>query len=114
MFFSTLDASVLIRKSRLEAEMNVNEDFTPLETSGKRIAAVTEQMAQAFGRNYYEEQSLAELVRQTPEEWKISLDGRLCDTGAKLNITPYEELKAFIMEELGDLFWEDDANGQIP
>jgi hypothetical protein len=32
------------------------------------------------------------------------------DSGTRLNITPYEELKAFIMEELGDLFWEDDED----
>ena len=32
----------------------------------------------------------------------------------QLNITPYEEIKAFIQEELGDLFWEDEANGQVP
>ena len=55
---------------------------------------------------------MEELVRQTPEEWKINLEGRLCSTGIQLNVTPYETLKAFIQEELGDLFGEDEANGQ--
>ena len=109
MLFTTMDASILIRKDRLEAELE--EDCTPLETSGKRVAAVTEDMAHAFGKNFYEEKSMADLIRQTAEEWKISLEGRLCSTGIQLNITPYEELKAFIQEELGDLFWEDNANG---
>ena len=109
MLFTTMDASILIRKDRLEAELE--EDCTPLETSGKRVAAVTEDMAHAFGKNFYEEKSMADLIRQTAEEWKISLEGRLCSTGIQLNITPYEELKAFIQQELGDLFWEDNANG---
>ena len=109
MLFTAMDASILIRKDRLEAELE--DDCTPLETSGKRVAAVTEDMAHAFGKNFYEEKSMADLIRQTAEEWKISIEGRLCSTGIQLNITPYEELKAFIQEELGDLFWEDDTNG---
>lgn len=114
MLFSAQDASVLIRKERLKAELDPEEEFTPLETSGKRVVAVPEQMAHAFGKNFYEEKSMADLIRQTAEEWKISLEGRLCSTGIKLDITPYEKLKAFIQEELGDLFWEDDTNGQVP
>ena len=54
------------------------------------------------------------MLRQTAEEWQISLEGRLCSTGIHLDITPYEKLKAFIQEELGDLFWEEDTNGQVP
>ena len=115
MFFTTEEASILIRKDRLEAEMNPEEEFTPLEARGKRVAAIPENMAHAFGKNFYEEKSMTDLIRQTAEEWKISIEGRLCSTtGIRLNITPYEELKAFIQEELGDLFWEDDTNGQVP
>lgn len=114
MLFSTQDASVLIRKERLNAELDPQDDFTPLETSGKRIVAVPEKMARSFGKSFYEEKSMSDLIRQTAEEWKISLQGRLCSTGIRLDITPYEELKAFIQAELGDLFWEDNTNGQIP
>ena len=114
LLFSTQDASILIRKERLKAELNPEEDFTPLETSGKRVVAVPEQMARSFGKSFYEEKSMTDLIRQTAEEWKISLQGRLCSTGIRLNITPYEEIKAFIQEELGDLFWEENANGQVP
>ena len=109
-----MDASVLIRRERLQAEMKSEEDFTPLETSGNRIVAIPEQRAHSFGKSFYEEKSITELIRQTPEEWKISMEGKLFNTGIHLNITPYEEIKAFIQEELGDLFWEDEANGQIP
>ncbi len=114
LLFNSMDASVLIRRERLQAEMKSEEDFTPLETSGKRVVAVPEQMAHSFGKSFYEEKSITELIRQTPEEWKINMEGQLFNTGIHLNITPYEEIKAFIQEELGDLFWEDEANGQTP
>ncbi len=68
-------------------------------------------MSQSFGKDFYQEQTAAELVRQTKENWQIRLEGRLCNSGRKLKITPYEELKAFIQEQLGDLFEEDDPNG---
>ncbi len=114
LLFTSMDASILIRRDRLEAELETDEKFTPLETSGKRVVAVPEQKAHAFGKNFYEEKSMTELIRQTAEEWKISMEGRLFSTGVKLNITPYEEIKAFIQEELGDLYWEDDIHGQVP
>lgn len=110
MFFSATDATVLIRKNLLEKNVCEGENFTPLSKRGQRICAISGKMGDAFGKNFYEEQTIAELVRQTPENWKIRLDGRLYNSGSRLNITPYEELKAFIQEELGELFWEDDVN----
>ena len=114
LLFTAVDASALIRRDRLEAEMDPEQAFTPLETSGKRVVAVPEQMAHTFGKNFYEEKSMTELIRQTAEEWKISMEGKLFSTGIKLNITPYEKIKAFIQEELGDLYWEEDIHGQVP
>ncbi len=113
LLFTASDATILIRRDRLVAELDPEEEFTPLETSGKRVVAVPEQKAHGFGKSFYEEKSMTELIRQTAEEWKISMEGRLFSTGTRLNITPYEEIKAFIQEELGDLYWEDEANGQI-
>ena len=86
----------------------------PLNRTGRRIGAISGDMTHAFGKDFYVEQSADELVRQTPENWKIRLEGRLCSNGQRLKITPYEELKTFIQEELGELFWEDDNNGQSP
>ncbi len=114
LLFTAADASILVRRDLLEAELDPEEEFAPLETSGKRVVAVPEQAAHAFGKNFYEEKSITELIRQTAEEWKISMEGKLFSTGMKLNITPYEEIKAFIQEELGDLYWEDDVHGRVP
>ena len=111
MFFSVADAAALIRKTRLENGKDTGENLTPLARSGKRIGAAAGNMMNAFGKDFYEEQTAAELVRQDPEKWKIRLDGQLCGAGNRLKITPYEELKAFIQEELGELFQEDGIDG---
>ena len=49
---------------------------------------------------------MRDMVKQTREEWQTRIEGQLCATGEKLNVTPYEELRAFIQQELGELFEE--------
>lgn len=110
IIFTADGAGVLIRESHLRTETA----FIPLNRSGRRIGAISGDMTSTFGKDFYEEQSADELVRQTPENWKIRLEGKLCSIGQRLKITPYEELKAFIQEELGELFWEDEHHGRTP
>ncbi len=114
VIFSTTHAAVMIKENRIQAAPQGGAVISPLVRRGKRIGAIAGDMADTFGRNFYEEQTMAELVRQTPENWQIRLKGRLCDSENRLNITPYDELKAFIREELGELFGEEDINGQRP
>ena len=59
-----------------------------------------------FGPDYYDEKSMQDMVHQTREEWQTRMEGQLCSTGEKLRVTPYEELRAFIQQELGELFEE--------
>ena len=81
---------------------------TSINRAGKRIGALPAELSQSFGKDFYLEKSLADLTHLTKEEWQIRLEGQLCSTGKTLHVTPYEELKAFIQEELGDFFWEDE------
>ena len=111
MIFTTNDAVVMIRKTLLRQSAEQESGFRPLAQTATRVGAVAGNMSQSFGKDFYQEQTAAELVRQTKENWQIRLEGRLCNSGRKLKITPYEELKAFIQEQLGDLFEEDDPNG---
>ncbi len=111
LFFTATNATVMIRKALLENSME-DDEFIPLAHRGQRVGAIFGDMGEAFGKNFYEEQTMAELIRQTSENWQIRLEGRLCSGGSRLNITPYEELKAFIQDELGELFWEDEMNEQ--
>lgn len=103
--FTTTDASVYIRKEQILASgIEVNGKF--LNQSGKRIRALTRSAESQFGPDYYEARTMRDMVKQTREEWQTRIEGQLCATGEKLNVTPYEELRAFIQQELGEIFEE--------
>lgn len=106
--FSARDAGVFIKEENLPAVSGDIPQHVSINRTGKRIGAVPAELSQSFGKDFYLEKSLADLTHLTKEEWQIRLDGQLCSTGKTLNVTPYEELKSFIQEELGDLFWEDE------
>ena len=106
--FSARDAGVFIKEENLPAVSGDIPQHISINRTGKRIGAVPAELSQSFGKDFYLEKSLADLTHLTKEEWQIRLDGQLCSTGKTLNVTPYEELKSFIQEELGDLFWEDE------
>ena len=36
------------------------------------------------------------------QQWRTGMEGSLWNTGAELNITPFQERQAFIQTELGD------------
>lgn len=101
--FSAREASAFIHDEDIE----LPEGITAFARRGKYIGALPAEYAGAFGRDFYTEQSLTDLSRMTQEEWKIRMEGQLCSSGRKFNVTPYEEIRAFIQEELGDLFWEE-------
>ena len=107
--FSTRDAGIYIKEQDLDETAGNISHSTTINRSGKRIGAVPGELSHSFGKDCYLEKTLTELSHLTKEEWQIRLDGQLCSTGKKLNVTPYEELKAFIQQELGDLFWEDET-----
>lgn len=103
--FASTDASVYIKKEQiLAAGLNTNGKF--LNQSGKRIRAFADAPGNSNGEDYYAAKTMREMLLQTREEWQTRIEGQLCATGEKLNVTPYEELRAYIQQELGDLFEE--------
>ncbi len=81
---------------------------TPLEKCGKMIPAVPKQWAESFGEDFYtHEQSLAALQNQSEDVWKLHLQGRLYDSGKRLNVTSYSELQNYIRQETGLLNQEE-------
>ena len=73
----------------------------PLMPSGKRIRAIPESWTSSFGKQFYaQEKSVTELQRQSEEDWMLRLEGQLFETGNKLHVTAFEELKSFITQEL--------------
>jgi len=74
---------------------------SPLTVSGKRVRAIPKEWADSFGNQYYLHQlSSSTVYSQDEEEWKLRMEGQLFDTGRKLNVTSFEELKQFIHQEL--------------
>lgn len=58
-------------------------------------------MTSSFGKQFYaQEKSVTELQRQSEEDWMLRLEGQLFETGNKLRVTAFEELKSFITQEL--------------
>lgn len=80
----------------------------PLTPSGKRVRAIPESWAANFGKQYYEhEQTMSALENQSEKDWKLRLQGRLFETGAKISVTKYSELRAYIKQELNGLILEE-------
>ena len=102
--FSDMDASVYIRKDDYLSASGVDAKGLLLDTSGKRIKAVTGDLGNRFGRGFYEEWNRD--GHMTEEKWQTRIEARMCEGGEKLKITPYHELEAFIREELGEIFEE--------
>lgn len=67
----------------------------------RRIRAIPEIWTTTFGKQFYvHEQTLVALENQNEEDWKIRIEGRLYETGSKLNVTKFDVLREYIMHEL--------------
>lgn len=85
----------------------------PLTPSGKRIRAIPEAWANTFGKEFYfHERSLAELEKQSEEDWMLYLEGRIFSSKKKCSITGFAEIKAFIQEELKEINMEEAKNAR--
>ena len=62
----------------------------------------------SFGMDFYlHELSLAALEGQSEQDWKLRLEGRLFETGKKMNITSFEVLRDYIKTELNGITIEE-------
>ncbi len=104
--FNAKDASAFIQDDNID----LPDGITPFAKTGKYIGALPAEYSNSFGKDFYTEQSLTELSQMTKEEWQIRIEGNLYSNGHQFNITPYDEIKNFIQEELGNLFWEDEKD----
>ena len=89
---------VLSSQEATEAGTVSIQPYTP---SGKRIRAIPKEWTSSFGKPYYlHEQTLAALDKQSESDWKIRMEGQLYETGKKINVTPFDELRRYIKKEL--------------
>ena len=113
--FDTKDAEAFF-KSYVLTEKETNEDgestVHPLTPEGKHIRAIPAQWTKTFGKEFYlHEQSLSALERMTKDDWELRIEGQLYDTGKKLNVTGFDELRRYIMQELGGVMPQEVHNG---
>ena len=105
--FDAADSEAFVQSFMLpapEASGEDTSDLLPVTPSGKRIRAIPEEWTNTFGKDFYEhELSLAALESQSEQDWKLRLEGRLFETGRKINVTGFDELRSYIKAELSGL-----------
>lgn len=105
------DNSEIFFKAYVLTSQEANEaggktGIQPYTPSGKRIRAIPQEWTNSFGKPYYQhEQTLAALAAQSEADWQIRMEGQLVETGRKINVTGFEDLKQYINQEL---------NGTLP
>ena len=102
--FAGTHASVYIKNDEVTVEDATGQQ---INRQGRRIRGVVGAFGQGVGNAYYVEKSMTELRNLTRQEWQTQLAGRMFSTDSALRVTPYEELRSFIQEELGELFEEE-------
>ena len=76
-------------------------NIQPLTISRQFIRAIPEKWTTSFGKPFYlHEQSLNTLASQSESEWNLRMEGQLFETGNTLSVTPFEELREYIKQEL--------------
>ena len=101
--FDTVDSEAYFKPNVLSKETTEEDGSSvqPLMPSGKRIRAIPESWTSSFGKQFYaQEKSVIELQRQSEADWMLRLEGQLFETGNKLHVTGFEELRSFITQEL--------------
>lgn len=80
------------------------EAYIPGEDTVRRVKAIPKTWLENFGKEFFvHEGTLVEIEKQSELDWKLRLQGQLFDIGKKLEVTPFEELKKYIEQELGSL-----------
>ena len=101
--FSDSDAGVYIGKEELLSADVMRGKL--LNASGTRIRAVTGDLGHRFGESYAEDRDRRS--RLSKEAWQTRIAARMCEPLEKLHVTPYDQLREFIRQELGEELFEE-------
>ena len=98
--FDTDDSEAYILADEV-SNTGADPSVKPFSSQKGRITGIPQQWARSFGSPYYlHELSLSALDSLDRNEWAIMLEGQLFETGKRLNVTPFDTLKAYIRTEL--------------
>ena len=105
--FEASDAEAYFKPNKIHDSSN---DSQPLMSLGKRVKAVPEEWATNFGKQYYfHKHTLEELEKQSESDWKIRMEGQLYETGKRLSVTGFDELRQYIRRELSEIINEENT-----
>ena len=94
--------------------VETEEVFQPLTPVGKHIRAIPEKWTTTFGKQFYlHELSFSDLDAMTKADWELQMQGQLFETGTKLQVTGFEELRSYITNELGGITPKEVINGRV-
>jgi len=102
--FNAADSEAFFKQYMLPTKGSDDGSGTvqPLTQCGKHVRAIPEQWACSFGKEFYlHEQPFSALAILTKLDWELRVKGQLFETGKRLNVTGFDELKGYIMNELG-------------
>ena len=108
--FNADEAAAFIHPGKLPNQDAAEAFVEPINKSRAHVMGIPACYTDSFGNDYYVEQTYSALASQTREQWKIRVEGQLCNTGMQLNVTDYDTLRSFIMQELGDLKPQEDGH----
>lgn len=100
--FSADEAAAYIQTEKLPEQDTAEAFIEPVTKTPAHVMGIPACYTDSFGNDFYVEQTYSALANQTREQWQIRVEGQLCNTGMQLNVTDYETLRTFIMQELGD------------
>ena len=107
--FDTVDSEAFFKSNAVLHEEDAG--YQPLMPSGKRVRAIPQSWLNSFGKQFYaHEKSVEELEKQSEADWMLRLEGQLFESGTKLKVTGFEELKNYITKELADVELKEDIN----
>ncbi|MBQ7293823.1 MAG: recombinase family protein, partial [Clostridia bacterium] len=86
----------------------------PISALGNYIKGYPEEWLTSFGKPYYfHERSVEELENQSELDWQLRIQGQLFETGKRINVTPFEELRRYIRQELSGISLEEVTDESI-
>ena len=113
-----VDDSEALLKSYVLPSQQTTEDgkssIQPLTPVGKHIRAIPEKWITSFGKQFYlHEQTFSALENMTKNDWELRMEGQIFETGKRLKVTGFDELKEYITQELGGSMPQEVSNGQL-
>lgn len=98
--FDTAESVAYINSSRIPFRGDVGNNQKPVAVKRELVKAIPKAWTASFGKPFYiHEQPIPEITNQNEDEWKLRIEGQLFETGKKLNVTSFEELRNYISQE---------------